>query len=174
MASAWNSDFVLWSNLARLTSVALPMNYRRLQSETASPQGFRKTLLTGSPSISSCLPAVLSAAALWSFSALTAVSADTEVDDPTVITTNQILAGTQFATPCYLVESGLVGGLYDHDWFMVAADFDSYAAAQRSVDARWADSAGWSAAAVRNIAHMGWFSSDRTIREYARDIWGIL
>jgi len=70
--------------------------------------------------------------------------------------------------------AGLIGGLYDHDWFMVAADFDSYAAAQRAVDQRWTDPAGWSAAAVRNIAHMGWFSSDRTIREYAKDIWGIL
>jgi starch phosphorylase len=70
--------------------------------------------------------------------------------------------------------AGLIGGLYDHDWFMVAADFDSYAAAQRAVDQRWADPAGWSAAAVRNIANMGWFSSDRTIREYAKDIWGIL
>jgi len=70
--------------------------------------------------------------------------------------------------------AGLIGGLYDHDWFMVAADFDSYAAAQRAVDQRWTDQAGWAAAAVRNIAHMGWFSSDRTIREYAKDIWGIL
>jgi len=70
--------------------------------------------------------------------------------------------------------AGLIGGLYDHDWFMVAADFDSYAAAQRAVDQRWADPAGWAAAAVRNIANMGWFSSDRTIREYAKDIWGIL
>jgi starch phosphorylase len=70
--------------------------------------------------------------------------------------------------------AGLIGGLYDHDWFMVAADFDSYAAAQRAVDQRWADPAGWSAAAVHNIANMGWFSSDRTIREYAKDIWGIL
>jgi glycogen phosphorylase len=68
----------------------------------------------------------------------------------------------------------LIGGLYDHDWFMVAADFDSYAAAQRAVDQRWSDPAGWSAAAVRNVAHMGWFSSDRTIREYAKDIWGLL
>jgi len=42
------------------------------------------------------------------------------------------------------------------------------------VDQRWTDSAGWAAAAVRNIANMGWFSSDRTIREYAKDIWGIL
>jgi starch phosphorylase len=57
---------------------------------------------------------------------------------------------------------------------MVAADFDAYAAAQRAVDQRWADPTGWSAAAVRNIANMGWFSSDRTIREYAKDIWGIL
>jgi starch phosphorylase len=70
--------------------------------------------------------------------------------------------------------SGLIGGLYDHDWFMVAADFDSYTAAQRTIDRRWSDPTGWSAAAVRNVAHMGWFSSDRTIREYAKDIWGLL
>ena len=68
----------------------------------------------------------------------------------------------------------LIGGLYDHDWFMVAADFDAYAAAQRKIDVRWGDRRGWNAAAVRNVAHMGWFSSDRTIREYARDIWGVL
>jgi starch phosphorylase len=67
----------------------------------------------------------------------------------------------------------LMNGLYDHDWFMVAADFDAYANAQRAVDARWADKAGWNAAAIRNIANVGWFSSDRTIGEYARDIWGV-
>jgi starch phosphorylase len=69
---------------------------------------------------------------------------------------------------------GLMNGLYDHDWFMVAADFDSYAAAQRAVDARWMDIAGWRASAIRNIANVGWFSSDRTIGEYARDIWNVL
>ncbi len=69
---------------------------------------------------------------------------------------------------------GLVGGLYEHDWFMVAADFDAYAAAQRSVDRRWRDPAGWRAATIRNVANMGWFSSDRTIGEYARDIWGVM
>jgi starch phosphorylase len=69
---------------------------------------------------------------------------------------------------------GLMNGLYDHDWFMVAADFEGYAAAQRAVDARWADAAGWNVAAIRNIANVGWFSSDRTISEYARDIWGVL
>jgi starch phosphorylase len=69
---------------------------------------------------------------------------------------------------------GLMAGLYEHDWFMVAADFDSYAAAQRAVDARWMDIAGWRASAIRNIANVGWFSSDRTIGEYARDIWNVL
>ncbi|MCP5401600.1 MAG: glycogen/starch/alpha-glucan phosphorylase [Novosphingobium sp.] len=68
----------------------------------------------------------------------------------------------------------LMGGLYDSDWFMLAADFDSYAAAQREVDRRWEDEAGWRASAIRNIANVGWFSSDRTIAEYAREIWGVL
>ena len=69
--------------------------------------------------------------------------------------------------------AGLMGGIYDSDWFMLAADFDSYAQAQRQVDARWLDQRGWRAAAIRNIANVGWFSSDRTIGEYARDIWGV-
>lgn len=68
----------------------------------------------------------------------------------------------------------LIGGLYDHDWFMVTADFDAYAAAQRDVDTRWGDQNGWRASAIRNVANVGWFSSDRTIRDYARDIWGVM
>ncbi len=67
----------------------------------------------------------------------------------------------------------LVGGLYQHDWFMVATDFDAYARAQREVDALWTDPAGWWEKAVLNTARMAWFSSDRTIRQYAQDIWGI-
>ena len=68
---------------------------------------------------------------------------------------------------------GLVGGLYDHDWFMVAADFDAYAQAQRHVDGLWQDRKVWNEMAIRNTSRMGWFSSDRTIREYARDIWKV-
>ena len=70
--------------------------------------------------------------------------------------------------------AGLMGGLYEHDWFMVAADFDGYAAAQRDVDARWRDPVNWRTSAIRNIANVGWFSSDRTIGEYAREIWGVM
>lgn len=68
----------------------------------------------------------------------------------------------------------LMNGLYDHDWFMVAADFDAYTAAQRGIDARWADQPNWQGAAIRNVARVGWFSSDRTIGEYAREIWGVM
>jgi starch phosphorylase len=70
--------------------------------------------------------------------------------------------------------AGLMGGLYDSDWFLLAADFDSYAAAQRSVDRRWEDQKAWRKSAIHNIANVGWFSSDRTIGEYAHDIWGVL
>jgi glycogen phosphorylase len=68
---------------------------------------------------------------------------------------------------------GLMAALTDSDWFMVAADFDAYAAAQREVDRRWDDRAAWRKAAIMNIANVGWFSSDRTIGEYAREIWGV-
>ncbi|MDP3898166.1 MAG: glycogen/starch/alpha-glucan phosphorylase [Mesorhizobium sp.] len=67
----------------------------------------------------------------------------------------------------------LVNGLYDHDWFMVAADFQAYLVAQRQVDDIWRSSPDWIAKAVRNTARTAWFSSDRTIRQYAKDIWNV-
>ncbi|KFC66426.1 Phosphorylase [Devosia sp. LC5] len=67
----------------------------------------------------------------------------------------------------------LIGGLYDHDWFMVARDFDAYVAAQAQVDALWNDKHHWNAVAIRNTASVGFFSSDRTIRQYAKNIWGV-
>jgi starch phosphorylase len=68
----------------------------------------------------------------------------------------------------------LMNGIYDHDWFMLAADFESYAAAQRRVDEVWNTPADWWTKAIHNTANMGWFSSDRTISEYASDIWGMM
>ncbi|MCM2290835.1 glycogen/starch/alpha-glucan phosphorylase [Allorhizobium sp. BGMRC 0089] len=65
----------------------------------------------------------------------------------------------------------LVDGLYNHDWFMVAADFDAYANAQRQVDELWLDRDAWTSKTIFNTARMGWFSSDRTIRSYSADIW---
>jgi starch phosphorylase len=61
--------------------------------------------------------------------------------------------------------------LYDGDWFMVSADFASYVAAQRKIEGLWQDRSVWGTMAVCNTARTGWFSSDRTIREYAAEIW---
>ncbi|MBK7661496.1 MAG: glycogen/starch/alpha-glucan phosphorylase [Betaproteobacteria bacterium] len=66
---------------------------------------------------------------------------------------------------------GLVQALRHHDFFMVCADFDAYCAAQRDVCTLWRDVPAWWRRAVLNTAGMGWFSSDRTILEYAREIW---
>ncbi len=65
----------------------------------------------------------------------------------------------------------LVNHLIDQDKYMVCADFDSYVAAQDAVDRLWREPAQWWRAAVLNTANVAWFSSDRTIREYATDIW---
>ncbi len=67
----------------------------------------------------------------------------------------------------------LVESLFDHDHFLVLSDFEAYAAAQARVADRWKDQKAWRRSAILNTAHMGWFSSDRTIREYAREIWNV-
>jgi len=56
---------------------------------------------------------------------------------------------------------------------MVAADFDSYWDAQRSIDRLWHSPSDWWRMSVLNTANMAWFSSDRAIREYADDIWNV-
>ena len=68
---------------------------------------------------------------------------------------------------------GLVDMLTHNDYFLVTADFDSYFEAQRSVFRRWRDKHSWWKAAALNTARMGWFSSDRTISEYAQEIWNV-
>ncbi len=66
---------------------------------------------------------------------------------------------------------GLVRVLVEHDPFFVLADFRSYVEAQERVAAAWANPDAWSRTAVRNVAAMGTFSSDRSIREYSDRIW---
>ncbi|MGB4360192.1 MAG: glycogen/starch/alpha-glucan phosphorylase [Rhodoferax sp.] len=68
-----------------------------------------------------------------------------------------------------LVNSLVWGG----DHYMLLADYASYVAAQAQVDALYSQPALWSQRAIRNVAGMGVFSSDRTIGEYARDIWHV-
>ena len=59
------------------------------------------------------------------------------------------------------------------DAFFTCADFAAYDRAQEEVDAKWLDPVGWWRSAVLNTANMAWFSSDRTIREYAEGTWQV-
>ena len=59
------------------------------------------------------------------------------------------------------------------DGYMLLADYASYIACQEEVSRVYRDRDEWARRAVLNIAGMGKFSSDRTIAEYARDIWGV-
>jgi starch phosphorylase len=67
----------------------------------------------------------------------------------------------------------LVDSLLGYDPFMVAVDFDAYWAAQREVERVWQDPARWWRASILNTAQMGFFSSDRSVREYAKEIWRV-
>ncbi len=68
---------------------------------------------------------------------------------------------------------GLIDDLMGNDRFLVTADFDSYVREQARVGEVWADGPTWWRRAVLNTAHMGWFSSDRAIREYADEVWKV-
>ncbi len=66
----------------------------------------------------------------------------------------------------------LVHGLLDQgDPYMLLADFDAYVKCQGQVGAAYEDREAWTRMSILNVARMGKFSSDRTIREYAREIW---
>ncbi|MBV6289828.1 glycogen/starch/alpha-glucan phosphorylase [Pseudomonas aegrilactucae] len=69
---------------------------------------------------------------------------------------------------------GLIDSLVAYDRFLLCADFDAYWEAQRRVEELWHEPKLWWRSAVLNTARMGWFSSDRTIREYASEIWQAL
>jgi starch phosphorylase len=67
----------------------------------------------------------------------------------------------------------LIDKVLGHDEYLVLTDFAAYAACQRQVETAYQDEEGWSRKAALNIARVGGFSSDRTVQEYAREIWGI-
>jgi starch phosphorylase len=58
------------------------------------------------------------------------------------------------------------------DFYRHLADLSAYVATQEKVGAAYQDRAGWAAKAIHNVARSGKFSSDRTIAEYAKDVWG--
>nr|WP_272944964.1 glycogen/starch/alpha-glucan phosphorylase [Kordiimonas gwangyangensis] len=70
--------------------------------------------------------------------------------------------------------AGIVDNILAHDYFQVTPDFAAYWDIQRRIDEEFKDVDNWHRKAILNTANMGWFSADRTIRGYARDIWKAL
>ena len=103
------------------------------------------------------------------FGASAAISASHRLNDVL-----QAIRGGVFSPDDSARYTGLVDSLVAHDRFLVCADFDAYWDAQQRVEDLWHDTEAWWRMAVINTANMGWFSSDRTIREYATDIWKAL
>ncbi|WP_237154088.1 glycogen/starch/alpha-glucan phosphorylase [Oryzibacter oryziterrae] len=68
---------------------------------------------------------------------------------------------------------GVADRLWHTDWFLVTADFQSYFQAQRAVDVDYRDTDRWTERSILNTTKVGWFSSDRTIRGYAKDVWNV-
>lgn len=83
------------------------------------------------------------------------------------------IAGGVFSPADKTRYQGLVARLFAEDYFLVTCDFDSYYAKQRQVDVAYRDPQGWTRLTALNTARVGWFSSDRTINGYARDIWNV-
>lgn len=67
----------------------------------------------------------------------------------------------------------LIQGLQYHDYYQSFADFRSYVETQKAVDKKYQDRDAWIASTIQNMVNMGFFSSDRTILEYAKNIWKI-
>jgi len=69
---------------------------------------------------------------------------------------------------------GIYHALLDHgDHYMLLADYESYVARHDDVDAAYKDTKGWARKAVLNVARLGQFSSDRSIHDYAQNIWKV-
>ncbi|MGX8700837.1 glycogen/starch/alpha-glucan phosphorylase [Caproiciproducens sp.] len=72
---------------------------------------------------------------------------------------------------CGVKFNDIADSLLNHDPYMVLADFDSYAKAQKKAEALYGDAKGWQRMCLINTANAGRFAADRAIREYAEKIW---
>jgi len=67
----------------------------------------------------------------------------------------------------------LVDSLIYHDEYLVLADYHSYVDCQDKVSQAYGDQKKWTRMSILNVARMGKFSSDRSVREYAKKIWNV-
>ena len=67
----------------------------------------------------------------------------------------------------------LVDAITYSDYYLLANDFPAYLDAQEAVDSKYKDQTAWTKSSILSTAGSGFFSSDRTIMEYASDIWDV-
>ncbi|XP_010788355.1 glycogen phosphorylase, muscle form [Notothenia coriiceps] len=83
------------------------------------------------------------------------------------------IAGGFFSPKQHDLFKEIVNMLMNHDRYKVFADYEDYMKCQEKVNALYKNPKEWTKMVIQNIAGCGKFSSDRTITEYARDIWGM-
>jgi glycogen phosphorylase len=98
---------------------------------------------------------------------------DWYLKDPVIKGVLDALLGETFSPGEPGLFKPIVDSLLGGDPYMVLADFAAYDACQAEVSTAWKDQEKWTRMAVLNTARSGKFSSDRTIREYATDIWKV-
>jgi starch phosphorylase len=85
----------------------------------------------------------------------------------------ELIASGVFSNGDHSAFESVVSNLLYEDRFMALADYESYMTTQAQVDAKYADQASWIHSAILNVARTGFFSSDRSMREYISNIWGV-
>lgn len=84
-----------------------------------------------------------------------------------------LMAGNFFSAYQPGLFNPILESVYNADPFLICADFDAYCQIQDVISQEYQDKEAWTKKSIVNVSKSGVFSSDRTIREYARDIWGI-
>jgi len=92
--------------------------------------------------------------------------------DPVLKSTLDLIASGHFSDGDPRTFEPVVSNLVANDRFMALADFSAYLEAQKRVDAHYADTDAWTRSAILNVARSGFFSSDRSMRDYIKRIWG--
>ncbi|MBC7973986.1 MAG: glycogen/starch/alpha-glucan phosphorylase, partial [Myxococcales bacterium] len=96
-----------------------------------------------------------------------------QLADPELARVLELISGGEFSPGERGLFAPLVDDLVHRDPFFVLADFRAYADCQRRVEALWRTPAAWLRSSILNTARAGRFSSDRSIREYAQQIWHV-
>ena len=95
-----------------------------------------------------------------------------EADDELRRAIDQIAAG-EFSDGDPSLFQPIVSSLLDRDEYLVLADYRAYVDCQKQVDRAFRDEEAWTRSSILNAARCGFFSSDRAMRQYAKDIWKV-